>query len=80
MNKKNDTLTTTDLGLAAALVSEGFTISLLDRTHASKVGFIFKQEGNMEEMINDYWSDKLKVKAQSYFNSIKMLKSRVHDN
>jgi hypothetical protein len=69
---------TYDLGAAAALVSAGFQLALLDKTNPNKVQFAFTKEVGMERVMDDYWADRLEVKARSFFDNIKMLKNRLY--
>lgn len=69
---------TYDLGAAAALVSSGFQLALLDKTNPNKVQFAFTKEAGMERVMDDYWADRLEVKARSFFDNIKMLKNRLY--
>ena len=78
--KQEQNYNTTDLGLAAALVSQGFNVIELDRSHPHKVRFLFTDDGSIEQIASQYWSDKLKVPAMAYFNAIKLLKHRIYSN
>lgn len=71
-------LYTYDLGAAAALVSAGFQLALLDKTNPQKVQFAFVREAGIERIVDDYWADRLDVKARSFFDNLKMLKNRLY--
>lgn len=71
---------TFDLGCAAALVSGGFELVSLDKENPRKVQFIFKRKVGIDEAVNDYFSDKLKVRARTLFDNIKMLKNRIYSS
>lgn len=71
-------LYTFDLGAAAALVSAGFQLALLDKTNPRKVQFAFLREAGIEKVVDDYWADRLEVKARSFFDNLKMLKNRLY--
>ena len=68
-------LYTFDLGAAAALVSAGFQLALLDKTNSRKVQFAFLRQARV---VDDYWADRLEVKARSFFDNLKMLKNRLY--
>lgn len=70
---------TYDLGCAAALVSVGFELALLDKENPRKVGFIFRGKEGINETIEAYFADKLKVRARTYFDNIRMLKNRIYE-
>lgn len=67
-----------DLGLCSALVSTGFELVSLDKTNPRKVQFTFKRKIGIEEVVDNYWSDRLEVKARIFFDNIKMLKNRIY--
>jgi len=69
---------TFDLGLSSALVTAGFLLDHLDKTHPEKVKFIFIREENQDEIIQSYWNGSLKISALAYFNNIKVLKNRIY--
>ncbi|HEV2412500.1 MAG TPA: DUF5659 domain-containing protein [Candidatus Saccharimonadales bacterium] len=67
-----------DLGLAAALVSHDFKLHATDRDQNGRLYFIFRQTDNLTQDIDAYWADTLVVKARTYSDNIKMLKSRIY--
>jgi len=69
---------TFDLGLATILVTLGYELLELDRSNPKKVRFIFKREKNIEEVMSDYFNDKIKLPAQTLFNNQKNLKNRIY--
>jgi len=71
-------LYTFDLGAAASLVSAGFELVLLDKTNPRKVQFAFLRAAGIEKVVDEYWADRLEIKARSFFDNIKMLKNRLY--
>ena len=71
-------LSTFDLGAAASLVSAGFLLVSLDKTNPRKVQFIFRRETGIEKAVDNYWADRLEVKARTFFDNLKMLKNRIY--
>ena len=69
---------TYDIGLAAALVTLGYTPYNVDKTNPKKGQFIFIRDEHIDKMINDYWDDKLILHARSLLNNQKMLKNRLY--
>ena len=67
-----------DLGLAASLVSVGFSLVSLDRQNLRKTQFVFRRGDGMDEVIDAYWADRLELKARTYFDTLKMLKNRLY--
>ena len=71
---------TFDLGCAAALISIGFKLISLNKQNPHKVLFIFEKKVDIEEVVNKYFSGKLKVSARVLIDNIKMLKNRIYSN
>lgn len=67
-----------DLGLAAALVSGGFVVQEVERGAGGQAHFLFAKTDGLERAINAYWVDTLEVRARTYSENIKMLKSRIY--
>lgn len=70
--------TTYDLGVSAALLCLGYKLIRLDRDDPRKALFVFKREADIDNYANQYFSDQLKVKARSFFDSIKALKNKLY--
>lgn len=69
---------TFDLGCSTALISVGFELIRLDKTNPRKVQFIFRGVAGIEKVVDDYWADRLEVKARAFFDNVKMLKNRIY--
>ncbi len=69
---------TFDLGCSAALISAGFELVSLDKANPRKVQFIFRREIGIKKVVDDYWADRLEVKARTFFDNVKMLKNRIY--
>jgi hypothetical protein len=67
-----------DLGLSAALVSCGFGMPEIERDVGGQAYFIFIKTDELERTIGDYWADTLSVKARTYSDNLKTLKSRIY--
>lgn len=78
MEIKSSNTRTHDLGLAAALVSSGFRLRATSRDINGRFYFAFKQTGDLAEAIDEYWANTLNVRARTYNDNIKMLKSRIY--
>jgi hypothetical protein len=81
-NSKNraNHFSTFDLGCAAALISIGFKLISLNKQNPNKVLFIFEKKVDIEEVVNKYFSGKLKVSARVLIDNIKMLKNMIYSN
>ncbi len=71
-------LYTFDLGAAASLVTADFELVSLDKANPRKVQFIFRREIGIEKIVDDYWADRLEVRARAFFDNVKMLKNRIY--
>jgi hypothetical protein len=82
MKKSNDitpdVFTTYDLGVSAALLCSGCELSSIDKKEPKKALFIFRKKRKIEQIANSYFSDTLKVKARSYFDTLKALKNKLY--
>jgi len=80
MNQQLQQYRSYDLGLASALVHVGFALLELDRSNGRKVEFIFAKTPELEDAVNRFWSGKLKVDAQGYFEAIRSVKNRIYSS
>ena len=74
----NQEFSTFDLGLAAVLLTLKYELLELDRSYPKKIRFVFKRERNIEQVINDYFDDKIELPAQSLLQNQKILKNRIY--
>jgi len=70
--------TTYDLGVSTALLCAGFVLLSVEKTNPRKALFIFKKESGIEDIANSYFSDRLEVKARSFFDHFKALKNKLY--
>lgn len=70
---------TFDLGLAAALVGSGHElVELVQKDHRAQ--FCFTRTKQLARDVEGYWGDFLTVSARTYFDNLKMLKTRIYAN
>jgi len=67
-----------DLGLSAALASLGFEVREIERDAGGQAYFLFIKTAELERAVSAYWADTLEVRARTYSENIKMLKSRIY--
>lgn len=74
--------TTYDLGVSAALLTAGYKLHRLDRIHARdrRVLFVFEHKQGIEDAASRFFTDQLRVKARSYFDNLKALKSKLYSS
>ncbi len=70
--------TTYDLGVSTALLCAGFELLSLDKENPKKAMFIFKKADGIEDVTDRYFSDRLEVKARSFFDHLKALKNKLY--
>ena len=78
LNDPSVVFTTYDLGVSAALLCADFELLAVQRTNPRKALFVFKKEKGIEDTANSYFSDRLKVKARSFFDHLKALKNKLY--
>ena len=70
--------TTYDLGVSTALLCADFELLAVQKSDPRKALFVFKRESDIEETANKYFSDRLNVKARSFFDHLKALKNNLY--
>jgi hypothetical protein len=70
--------TTYDLGVSTALLCAGFVLLSVEKDNPRKALFIFKKEDGIEDVADRYFSDRLEVKARSFFDHLKALKNKLY--
>jgi hypothetical protein len=70
--------TTYDLGVSAALLCADFELLAVKKSNPRKSLFVFKKEVGIDETSDKYFSDRLQVKARSYFDHLKALKNKLY--
>jgi hypothetical protein len=67
-----------DLSLVATIQLYGYRIEAIDRSSERKVTFIIKQNAELDNLIQSFWSRSLRVEPLAYFESLKLIKSRIY--
>ena len=70
-----------DLALAAVLFLS-FPLEGINKDNPRKALFLFEkdEDGNLDEMITDYWRGELKVEPRRYFEALRQIKARLYEN
>ncbi len=71
---------TFDLGLACALVTLEYRLHAMHRGSASRAEFVFKRSKSIDADVKRYWDKKLIADLRTYFDNLKMLKSRLYSD
>ena len=69
---------TYDIGLAAALISLGYSLFKVDKIAEKKSQFIFNRDEHIDKKVDEYWDDKLTLPVRSFYDNLKMLKNRLY--
>ena len=80
MSSPKNYFTTYDLNLSAVLVSKGFTLVKTEKQPSGKALFSFTESQKLHSVIDQYWSDELKISPQKLFNSLKAIKNRLYSS
>ena len=72
------TFTTYDIGVSTALLCVGFKLVSIDKENPRKALFVFEKTNSIESVADDYFSNRLEVKARSYFDHLKALKNMLY--
>jgi len=70
--------TTYYIGVSTALLCAGFELLDIEKSNPKKALFVFRGEDGIEETANDYFANKLKVKARSFADNLKALKNKLY--
>jgi len=73
-------LKTTELALVATLQCLGYGIEAIEKVSGNKAAFLVSKDDKLDNLVQDYWNQKLKVEPQKYFQAIKAIKSRIYNN
>ncbi len=68
----------TDFDLAVTLICMGCILETIDEESKGKLTFVFKDDEDIRDAIEQYWSNKLLVSPLEFSNARKNLKSRMY--
>ena len=76
--KENDFFKSSDLSLITTLQLYGYYFETVDRSNKNKIIFFIKKDEKLDDLIKAFWSRSLRVCPLSYFEALKIVKSRIH--
>lgn len=82
MNTKKNTLPpfdTSDFYLACFLYSVGFKISTTKKQDDKRISFVFEDQMNRKELVNQFFNNEANVKVKDFTNAIGTLKSMIYN-
>ena len=78
LSKQSDCQATSDLALATALATK-FPIKEINSDDPKRVIFFFHKSKELEEMVKLYWDKQCLIDAQTYFQQLRQIKSRLYN-
>ena len=79
MNKHENQISVSDLGLASLLITLRFSMVGLERVNEKRISFLFAPAEGIEKIIGDFWANaEFVVPIQSLFTNQKLLKNRLY--
>lgn len=80
MNKNNSYFETNSLHLSASLICLGIPLDSVLKGQDGKATFIFNRSNNpdLDQIIQNFWQKTLKIEPNSFWESIRFLKSRIY--
>ncbi len=75
---KTSTYQTSDFNLAISLLTFNQQLVELNRSNPKRIEFCFKDTVELHQLIDLYWSRKLSVLPQDFYNAQKELKNRMY--
>mgnify|MGYP001567094675 CR=1 FL=1 len=73
----HDYYSTPDLALATT-ISLWYPIESIDRNTPTKAQFQFKRDDKLDQLIESYWKQELRIEPQAFFGQLKIIKSRLY--
>jgi hypothetical protein len=80
MPSVNDFFTTYDLNLSAVLVASGFPLDSLEKPNSGKALFYFARSAELDEVVQLYWAQQIRLNPHALFNALKFLKNRIYSS
>ncbi|KKT42643.1 MAG: hypothetical protein UW88_C0011G0053 [Candidatus Collierbacteria bacterium GW2011_GWD2_45_10] len=75
----HDYFSSSDLALVTTL-SLYYPIDSLDRSCLPKIQFFFKRDSGLDKFVESYWKGELQVNPITFFNQLKIIKTRIYEH
>ena len=79
MKMNNDHFITSDFPLGITLISLGFCLETVSSTEGRRASFYFKRDKGLDEAIQAFWRDELRIEPKQFYMNQKLLKSRIFE-
>lgn len=76
--KEKDLFESSDLSLVGCLCVFGYKIEAIDKTNPARAVFFIERDKGLDEIVQGFWSQTLKVDPQHYFGCLKNIKTRIY--
>jgi len=77
---ENEFFETQELLLASIIHHNGYAIEATNRINPKKVSFLFKRDGDLDELVQNFWSQKLRIEPVALWSSLRFIKSLLKSN
>lgn len=67
-----------DLDIASLLIAKSYELVFIDKISDNKATFVFKNAKEMDDLIEGYWQDTVKVSPLKFTNARRSLKARLY--
>ncbi len=67
-----------DFPLAVTLLALGYPLDCLDRTDVNRIKFCFKHSSDLDEAVQAYWRNELRIEPRLFHMHQKLLKSQMY--
>lgn len=76
---EKDFFKTSDISLCSALCCYGYQIETINKQNTGRAFFLIKKDEQIENLIQSYFTHKLKVEPLAFFNFLKEIKTRIYN-
>jgi len=77
---EEDFFETQELLLASIIHHYGYTIEATNRINPKKVAFLFRRNKELDELIQSFWKQGLRVEPVALWSSLRFIKSLLKSN
>ena len=78
--KETDFYNTSDIALCSALCCYQYQIETIDKQNPYKAIFLIRRDDKLDDLIQLYFTHRLKVEPLSFFNFLKEIKTRIYNS
>lgn len=79
MKMQNDCFSTSDFPLGVTLISFGYKLDLVSVSTSGRASFYFLREDGLDDAVQAFWRDELRIEPKQFYLNQKLLKSRIFE-